>query len=281
MRTAAILLLLAGDAAADCATRPASAAEKAAHKAAMSAFRKAAPPPPAGWTLSEEIGAEPLRVCKGLDHIPLKFNLLLRYARAHDAQAREDKAVGKIAAASKRQTQRQEDDSARLAAIERELEEVGAKMQKAGASGDMKQIEALGQRMEKLSEEKARLSVEPGFGEETAAAVSEQETDATAEVEFAANEDGSLYVSGYKPLKSAGAEHAYRGALEDRAVSLEEAVFAAGPWKLEEGALVPPDLEGKAHAKIHTVSMRVRAEPARLSSLLKAANVPALRAALK
>lgn len=283
MTIAALLLALAASSArADCDSRPANAAEKQFHKAALAAFKKGAPPPPPGWKIEEEIGAEPLEsVCKGLDHIPMKVDVTRRYVRAHDAEAREKKAVGKINAAADKNAKRQQDNSVRLAQIDKELEEVGAKMQKAGAAGRMDEIQKLGDQMAKLSDEKAKLSVDPSFEGETAAAVAEQEADATAEVEFSANEDGSIYVAEHKLMKVGGAERAYQGPAGDRGSAMEEIILALGPWTLEENALNPPQLEGKAHAKAHVISVRIKASPMRVQTLLKATDLSGARALLK
>lgn len=172
-----------------CTRRPPTATETAAYAAAYELFQRVAPAAPDGWAAEESppTGAMPT-LCRESGNVPPRRGFQRRFTREVDRQARDDRAVQAYAAMAERQQAQAAANKAQIDAIDAKINSLTAKMQEAATAQRFGDMEALGQQMDTLMQQRTKLAGYDQVDAETAQVEAEhsRDTEATFQLWFEA-----------------------------------------------------------------------------------------------
>lgn len=265
----------------DCAGRAPNAAEAAAYRAMAEAFRKAAPPAPAGWRSEDSPAHDRLEaVCRDSDGGPLRATFRREYRLQAGLAERDRQAQTASEATARKASQGQQANAARIAVIDQRIADLTRRMEQDAANARYARLEPLVREIEQLSAEKLRLSGARELEAEIAGIQSrrDQDTEATLELQFNA---GSETTGDYTRFTQSGTSRAYRFTHRDPNPTEEVALYF-GAWEVDGDRVFPAgdNMVGKPFARLHNAAARLRGAPQRVDGLLKSGAWGAIQAAI-
>ena len=135
--------------------RPATAEEKRKYADGFTAFKRMAPPAPAGWDVTDSPNDGVLtEVC---DMGVSKWSFSRQFTRIEGAEARRQASERGAEATAQKAEALQKANEAKLADLQRQMEALTKKMIDLAAAGKVAEIDAAHQQMAKLAEQQQKL----------------------------------------------------------------------------------------------------------------------------
>jgi hypothetical protein len=248
-------------------TRDTTAAERATMTNALETAKAALPTAPDGWIVGgyEEISVVQ-SICMDTEATPWSYNISRTYNRADDLAEREQLQADAGAALRASMAERQP----RIEALMAKLPELGAALAEAGQKGDQARVDAINKEMEQLQAQMEAIMNEGPSPEQLAAIGGLLEQDRTMSISVQVNASWADTDGMQSAQAPAGASVAFRGEETSDGVPTAEATVLFGSWqpRAEGGGMQLARRGTVSSAAAHGVIMTVRADPARLDSLL-------------
>ena len=257
--------------------RDTTAAERATMKSVLTAALAALPQPIAGWTLTadgETRGAQNL--CRDQEAQPLSYGTRRLLNRVDEASQSASAAVVDQVAASQAAKQ------PRFDALSAKLEEVAKKVGEAATKGDFARVEALQKEADAIGAQMQALSAENDQTAQTEAASREAARDTTIDIDVTVNPSLERVPTEAKPMpKPAGVHSAYRWSDTPDQGTQDHALLLLGTWNPGANGLEPAPRAGAAIVTPSSWSLRIDADATRMESVIAAIRIADLAATLR
>ncbi len=240
----------------------------------------ALPAAPEGWRIGgyEEISVLQ-RLCMDAEERPWEQTISRTYNRVDDAAAREQAQADARVALRASMEARQP----RMDALIAKSQELAAQLGQASQQGNQARVEAIQKEMEALAKESEAVMNEGPSPEQLAAIGGGFYQD--TEMRIAVSVNGNFADTGdlQSAAAPAGASAAFRGEETNDSVPTAEAVVLFGSWqpRAAGGGMQLTRRGSVSSAAAHGVIVTVRADPARIDSLLAAIDLGAIAALVR
>jgi hypothetical protein len=258
--------------------RDTTADERQAMTTVLATLKARLPPAPEGWIIGgyEEFSVH-TSICQDVETIPWAYSFTRIYNRTDDLEQRaqlEEEARAALRAAAEQRQPRLDALMARNAAL-------GAELAEAAQAGDQARIDSINAQIALQQQEFEHLMNEGVSAEQTTALMGALMQDRSMEINVAVNPASVATEDTEAQTAPAGAQAAFRRESTREGVTTAESLVLLGNWAPRlEGGLVPARRGAASAAAAHGMAVRVRADPARLDSLLEAIDFAALAALL-
>jgi hypothetical protein len=257
--------------------RETTAAERETMTRVLQSALAALPQAPEGWVIG---GYEAIsvvqRLCLDHEARPWEYNVSRTYNRVDDAAEREQFRADAAAALRASQAERQP----RIDALYAKSDALSAQLAAAAQAGDQARIDSIYREREQLNRDMEAIMSEGPSLEQLAAIGNQMTQDQLMAISVIVN--GVAHTEGLQSAPApAGAQAAFRG--ETRGDTPQtNVVLLFGSWQARENGDMQTARRGTlSSAAPHGMALSVRADPARIDSLLAAIDVDAFAALVR